>query len=77
MLVDEFIARNADPLWLHQSEMWELISVAADEENAADVGNYRHSRDSKSSVMEQKTMIETPESQRKDAHAQGFDEVPL
>jgi hypothetical protein len=24
--VDEFIARNADPLWLHQNEMWELIA---------------------------------------------------
>ena len=23
--VDEFIARNADPIWLHQNEMWELI----------------------------------------------------
>jgi hypothetical protein len=23
--VDEFIARNADPVWLHQNEMWELI----------------------------------------------------
>lgn len=23
--VDEFIARNADPIWLHQEEMWELI----------------------------------------------------
>ena len=22
--VDEFIARNADPIWLHQNEMWEL-----------------------------------------------------
>lgn len=21
--VEEFIARNADPLWLHQNEMWE------------------------------------------------------
>jgi len=20
--VDEFIARNADPIWLHQNEMW-------------------------------------------------------
>lgn len=27
--VDEFIARNADPLWLHQNEMWEMISVDA------------------------------------------------
>lgn len=25
MPVDEFIARNADPIWLHQNEMWELI----------------------------------------------------
>jgi hypothetical protein len=23
MGVDEFIRRNADPLWLHQNEMWE------------------------------------------------------
>lgn len=25
MDVDEFILRNADPIWLHQNEMWELI----------------------------------------------------
>jgi hypothetical protein len=24
--VDEFIARNADPIWLHQNEMWELMA---------------------------------------------------
>ena len=24
--VDEFIARNGDPLWLHQNGMWELIN---------------------------------------------------
>ena len=23
--VDEFIARNADPIWLHQNGMWEFI----------------------------------------------------
>ena len=23
--VDEFIRRNADPIWLHQNEMWEYI----------------------------------------------------
>lgn len=23
--LDEFIRRNADPIWLHQNEMWELI----------------------------------------------------
>ena len=25
MPVDEFIQRNADPIWLHKNEMWELI----------------------------------------------------
>ena len=28
MPVDELIARNADPIWLHQHEMWELIDPA-------------------------------------------------
>ena len=23
---DEFIRRNADPIWLHQNEMWELMT---------------------------------------------------
>ena len=23
--VEEFIRRNADPIWLHQNEMWEYI----------------------------------------------------
>jgi len=30
MDVDEFIRRNADPIWLHQNEMWEYM--ADDEE---------------------------------------------
>ena len=24
--VDEFIAQNADPIWLHQNGMWELMT---------------------------------------------------
>jgi hypothetical protein len=24
--VDEFIRQNADPMWLHQNEMWEYIT---------------------------------------------------
>ena len=24
---DEFIRRNADPIWLHQNEMWEYIET--------------------------------------------------
>jgi hypothetical protein len=33
---DEFIRRNADPLWLHQNGMWEYMeeSAAAVEENS-------------------------------------------
>jgi len=23
--IDEFMARNEDPIWLHQNEMWELL----------------------------------------------------
>jgi hypothetical protein len=29
--VEEFIARNADPIWLHQNELWELM-IPEDEE---------------------------------------------
>jgi hypothetical protein len=25
LAVDEFIKQNADPVWLHQNEMWELL----------------------------------------------------
>ncbi|MFH0784717.1 MAG: hypothetical protein V2B20_22555 [Pseudomonadota bacterium] len=25
--VEEFILRNADPIWLHQNEMWEYIDI--------------------------------------------------
>ncbi|MCH8072603.1 MAG: hypothetical protein IIA09_11680 [Proteobacteria bacterium] len=32
MDVDEFIKRNADPLWLHQNEMWEHIDESEDED---------------------------------------------
>lgn len=31
---DEFIARNADPIWLHQNELWEYLPAA--EENGMD-----------------------------------------
>ena len=26
MEVDEFIRQNADPIWLHQNEMWECMT---------------------------------------------------
>ena len=33
---DEFILRNADPIWLHQNEIWEYIGQI-DEEELEDV----------------------------------------
>ena len=30
--VEEFIARNADPMWLHQEELWEYIDCDNDDE---------------------------------------------
>ena len=30
--VDDFIAQNADPIWLHQDDMWENLHAANDEE---------------------------------------------
>ena len=30
--VDEFIKNNADPIWLHQNEMWELIEELESEQ---------------------------------------------
>ena len=32
MDVDEFIQNNADPIWLHQNEMWEYIQTNEDED---------------------------------------------
>ena len=28
---DEFIRRNADPIWLHQNEMWEYMDLDEDD----------------------------------------------
>jgi len=30
MDVDEYIQKNADPIWLHQNEMWEYIKTDED-----------------------------------------------
>lgn len=37
MDVDEFIGQNADPIWLHQEEMWESITLGpVDEASRSD-----------------------------------------
>lgn len=37
MDVDEFIRRNADPIWLHQSEMWEHMGFDAEHEDEREI----------------------------------------
>ncbi len=32
MDVDEYIQNNADPIWLHQNEMWEYIKTDEEED---------------------------------------------
>ncbi len=32
MDVEEYIQQNADPIWLHQNEMWEYMQTEEDEE---------------------------------------------
>lgn len=39
MEVDEFIRRNADPIWLHQNEMWEYMEPI-DEAGSIDNEDY-------------------------------------
>ncbi len=36
MDIDEFIQQNADPIWLHQNEMWEYIQTEEEEEEDID-----------------------------------------
>ena len=31
---DEWIERNADPIWLHQNEMWEVLDARKAEEHS-------------------------------------------
>jgi hypothetical protein len=30
--IDEFVAQNADPIWLHQNGMWEYLHTMDDEQ---------------------------------------------
>ena len=40
MSVDEFIRRNADPIWLHQNEMWEYMQDCQEEESEESLRNF-------------------------------------
>ena len=36
MDLEEFIRRNADPIWLHQNEMWEYMTSSEEEQEGED-----------------------------------------
>lgn len=38
MTVDEFIRANADPIWLHQNEMWEYMEPEPPDDGTDDDG---------------------------------------
>ena len=37
MTVEEFIRANADPIWLHQNEMWEYMEPEPDDDGAESI----------------------------------------
>lgn len=51
--VDKFLARNADPLWLHQNEMWEIMTLDGDSEVDAAIPFPSSRQDSKPADLDQ------------------------
>ncbi len=43
--VDEFVEINADPVWLHQNEMWELMEPFSDEEDSRSAPDCNYKRE--------------------------------
>jgi len=50
MDVDEFIRRNADPIWLHQNEMWEYIETEENIEYGNQDDNLNHCEATKDEI---------------------------
>jgi hypothetical protein len=50
---DEFLAQNANPLWLHQNEMWEIMPLDGDSEAVADALSPSPTRNSKPAAPDQ------------------------
>jgi len=45
MDVDEFIRQNADPIWLHQNEMWEYSDDSSDDHDWQDQRSTHHEQE--------------------------------
>ncbi len=50
MDVDEFIRRNADPIWLHQNEMWEYIETEGNTEHGDLDENLNHCEETEDKI---------------------------
>ena len=50
MNVDEFIRRNADPIWLHQNEMWEYIETERNTECGGIEDNLSHCEETEDEI---------------------------
>ena len=50
MNVDEFVQTNADPIWLHQNEMWEYIEPEGIAEDGEIDENPSHCQESEDNI---------------------------
>ena len=75
--VHEFLARNADPIWLHQNGMWDLMPMEDDcVINDISPGHSRSGPLSPSTSASSEEN-ENIQSQENNIHGQGSDEVPF
>lgn len=75
--VDEFIARNADPLWLHQNGMWEFIPMEGDDVVGDMLPGPLRTGPLNSLTSAESEMDENIQSQENTIHDPGCDEVPF
>lgn len=75
--VDEFLARNADPLWLHQNGMWWLLPQEDDTVNEDARSEETHLLFVNSLFSEAAEMNETSWSLDENIRGQGTDDVPF
>ncbi len=77
MSVHEYIARNADPIWLQQNGMWEYRRADDDVEIVGDVPTPSHSQYSTHSVPDPEDSFEILESFGNDSTGEEEEEIPF
>ncbi len=77
MSVHEYMARNADPIWLHQNGMWEYMQADDDSEAVDDAPIQSQRRQSKSCVPDEEDSFEILESFGNDPAGEEEEEIPF